>query len=402
MRITTRAVFQMTHDGFKELERKSYDYTGPVAHAGGGDSGGDSQQTSKPWKKLQPYVLDSAKALGNAAGQPNEYYGGDTVQGFTPWQTQGQEGMAGYAGSEQLNNMIGNQQGAVNFGMTGGTVDPNQNSALGMSGNMYNQFSNYGNDPALQNAGNLVNQSNSMVNDPYSDPTIAPWINAAINPITENYQENVLPGIRDQAEMYGGAGNRTGLAEGVAARGYMDTVGDVSAGMYNQAFGRGLNQQQQSGQQLTNAYGQAAGNQMGAAGQYGQNYGQGMTAATQMTSMAPQAMNAGMAPWQMMQNVGGQQQAMGQMEMDANRTAYDYNRDADFNRQQAYYSTMAGTPWGTSTSSGGDPGGTSVVSGAAGGAMSGAALGAMTGTPFGVGAGALGGAAIGGAMSIWG
>lgn len=402
MRITTRAVYQMTPDGMDELERASYQWDGPVALAGGGDSGGSTKTETKPWKELQPYVKDSAKALSTAAQQPNQYYGGDTVADFTPWQQQGQQGAYDWATGDQTNQTINNQMGAVNYGMTGGAIDPTRNSALGMSGGMYDQFSNYGNDPALQNSMGIAGQANQAVSDPYSDPTIAPWLQAAMRPITQNYQENVLPGIADQAEMYGGAGSRTGLAEGVASRGYMDALGSTAASMYNNAYNTNINRQMQAGQLVGNTYGQAGQLQQGAAGQYGQNYGQGLSATTQMTSLAPGAIASSATPWQTVSGVGGQQQAQNQAEIGGQVAAYDYNRDADFNRQQQYYSTLAGTPWGTSQSSGGDAGGTGFLTGAAGGAATGAGLGAMSGTPFGVAAGAMGGAVVGGALSIWG
>ena len=390
----------MTPSGFDELELESYEYDGPIAHAGGGDSG-SSDQTSKPWKKIQPQVLEAAGNLSTAANQPNEYYGGETVAGFTPWQTQGMQGMADYAMSPEMGGMIGNQQNAVNFGMSGGFVNPNTNSALGMSGDMYGQFSNYGNDPALQNSMGIAGQANQAVADPYSDPTIAPWIAAATRPITQNYQENVLPGIRDQAEMYGGAGSRTGLAEGVAARGYMDAVGATSANVYNQAYGTNVNRQMQAGGQLASAYGQTTGNQMMSAGMYGQNYGQGMTAGNQMVSMAPGAMSAGMMPWQTLQGVGGQEQALNQANLTSDQMAYDYNRDADFNRSTQYFSTMMGTPWGETEASGGSSG-PSAIEGAAGGAMIGGALaGAQAGGVTGPWGAAIG-AGVGAAYSIWG
>jgi hypothetical protein len=400
MRITTRVVYQMTPDGMDELERASYQWDGPVALAGGGDSG-SSDTVSKPWKKLQPYVLDSAAALQSAAQAPNQYYGGDTVADFTPWQQQGQQGAYDWATGGQTNQTINNQLGAVNAGMTGAGIDPNRNSALGMTGGMYDQFSNYGNDPALQNSMGIAGQANQAVADPYSDPTLAPWIAAAQRPVTQNYQENVLPGIADQAEMYGGAGSRTGLREGQADRAYMDTMGDISSGMYNNAYNTNINRQMQAGQLVGNTYGQAGQLQQGAAGQYGQNYGQGLSATTQMTSLAPGAVASSATPWQTISGVGGQQQAQNQAEIGGQVAAYDYNRDADWNRQQQYYATLAGTPWGSGSSSDGGTG-PSAIEGAAGGAMMGGALaGAQAGGVTGPWGAAIG-AGVGAAYSIWG
>ena len=176
-------------------------------------------------------------------------------------------GMENYAQGDQLNQAIGSQFGALDFGL-------------------------------------------NAVQDPYSNQALQSHIAAAQRPITQAYEEQVLPGIRDQAEMYGGAGSRTGLAEGVASRGYMDAMGDVSSGMMSNAYGQGLDQQ------------------------------------ARMTALAPQAMQSGMMPWQIQGDVGAQYQGMEQQGINEEMARYGYDQNAEYDRYSQYLSTLQGTPWG--------------------------------------------------------
>ena len=138
---------------------------------------------------------------GQASGQPQ----GQSIQGSQAGQSQqiGGAGRSGaYGGSPQrggLQGIIGGTQNALNF-----ALDPN--NAL--------------NNPYLQTA-----------------------MQSAIRPLTQNYQENVLSGITDQAAQAGQLGSsRQGIAEGIAARGYMNQVGDITGRMasqnYTDALGR--------------------------------------------------------------------------------------------------------------------------------------------------------------------
>ena len=89
-----------------------------------------------------------------------------------------------------------------------------------------NQAGDFGNNPAYQAA-----------------------LQSAIRPVTQQYQEQVIPGIRQGAQAAGQmGGSRQGIAEGIAARGYQDTVGDISSNMGNAAYAQGLQALQASGQ----------------------------------------------------------------------------------------------------------------------------------------------------------
>jgi len=112
-------------------------------------------------------------------------------------QLQSQAMRTQYAGGQPLQNIMQGTQGALNF-----ALDPN----------------NAGNNPYLQKA-----------------------MQSAIRPLTQNYQENVLSGITDQAVQAGQVGSsRQGIAEGIAARGYMDQVGDITNKMAYSDYNAGM------------------------------------------------------------------------------------------------------------------------------------------------------------------
>lgn len=76
---------------------------------------------------------------------------------------------------------------------------------------------------------------------PESNPYLQQAINAAVRPITQNYENIVLGNIRDQAQLAGQYGyNRQAIEEGKAAEGYLRSVGDTAAGIANRGYETGL------------------------------------------------------------------------------------------------------------------------------------------------------------------
>jgi len=100
-----------------------------------------------------------------------------------------------------------------------------------------------------QNALNFALDPNNAMNNPYLQTAMG----SAIRPLTQNYQENVLSGITDQAAGAGQMGSsRQGIAEGIAARGYMDQVGDITGRMASQNYSDAM-------QRMQSAIGQSQG-----------------------------------------------------------------------------------------------------------------------------------------------
>lgn len=150
-------------------------------------------------------------------------------------------------------------------------------------GDPINQTQQRGYDMALgfanNGARNIFGQSMGAFNtglnaaDVNNNPYLDSAMNAAIRPLTQQYTEQVLPGIRNSSIGAGSLGSsRQGIAEGIASRGYMDAVGGVTANMGNSAYNQGLNTM------------------------------------TQTLGYAPSMMNLGMTPSGIYQDVGTQMQ----------------------------------------------------------------------------------------------
>ena len=122
----------------------------------------------------------------------------------------------------------------------------NVNQMAGQTGAL-----SYADSPALQNLIQSTQGGFQSAMNPQQNPMLQQAMQSAIRPITQNYQENVLGGITDQAVQAGQTGgSRQGVAEGIAGRGYLDTIGDVATNMAYQDFTGGqdrmLNAMQQA------------------------------------------------------------------------------------------------------------------------------------------------------------
>lgn len=123
--------------------------------------------------------------------------------------------------------LLGSQP-AMNLGMTSGLEGMGQ----------------YAQGPALQNLIQSTQGGFNRMMNPQQNPYLQQAMSSAIRPITQNYQENVLGGITDQAVQAGQTGgSRQGIAEGIAGRSYLDTIGDVTTNMAMQDYTQGQQNQ---------------------------------------------------------------------------------------------------------------------------------------------------------------
>jgi hypothetical protein len=196
-----------------------------------------------------------------------------------------------------------------------------------------------------------------------------------------------LPGIESGASLAGQyGGTRQGVAEGVA-------MGDATKAL-SRAVGEGMTGLSDYGSNAARALsGGLANMQMGA-------WGQGLDAQQNAMRMAPQIAQLGMLPGQIYQGVGGTLDSYRQQQIDAEKSRWDYEQNAQINQikdaeQRAIQnyqlsmqgmqnnwmplnnlnSLLAGVPWNstqTGQTQGPQP---SWMSGALGGAQMGYALG---------------------------
>lgn len=202
---------------------------------------------------------------------------------------------------------------SINRGLFGGStsssnsssfINPDQSRQLsnlyGYAGNLFGQFQSnpqsliagftqpqiQGQQAAIDAAAGplsgLVGQGNQAIGqalnaDPSQSPYFASALQASFNPFIRNFMTNVLPGIRSQAVGVGRVGSgREGIAQGLASQGLLQQLGDITAQMGNNAYNTGL-------QSRINALG-----------------------------LLPQIGQFNLAPSQVQQTIGGQQQALNQ------------------------------------------------------------------------------------------
>ena len=168
---------------------------------GGGGGGQTSttttvQELSPEQRRLINLVIPTAEQF---AAQPPELFPGSAIQPFDPLQVQAQENVLALAGSGgQLPSLTG-QAGLASQFLLGPVLFPESN------------------------------------------PALAAATEAAIRPLTEQFQNVVLPGIRGEAITAGGfGGSRQGIAEGLAAQGLTRQTGDVTASIQANAFQQSL------------------------------------------------------------------------------------------------------------------------------------------------------------------
>lgn len=166
--------------------------------------------------------------------------------------------------------------------------------------------------PAIQQASNMNNAVQFGLWDvlfPQTNPALQSSIDAAIRPITESYTDTggVMSQIRDGAVGAGQFGSsRQGVAEGIAAGRYADAIGDTASRMANE------------------------------------NYQKGLDTFSRTLAFAPQALQAGLMPSNILSGIGAQNEMQAQQINDylANARMWDYN--APWTPLQNYASIVFG------------------------------------------------------------
>lgn len=254
---------------------------------------------------------------------------------------------------------------ATNFAQSGGVQLPDFSTIPGFN-SIQQQGQQLGIDAALGDLSNLassgIGASSFLLDpanlDPASNPFLQGTIDAAIRPLTQQFTESVLPGIRGEAITAGQlGGSRQGVAEGIASRGFTDAIGDVTSGIA------------------------------------GQNFQQAQNRMLQALGLLPQTQSAVLAPSATLESIGGTQ-----FGLEAAQLQEQYQRElqeqlAPYLAAKDVIGLATGLGAGTSTTtSGGSPG---LIGGGLGGAATGASIGSIIpgiGTGIGAGVGGIFGA----------
>lgn len=173
-----------------------------------------------------------------------------------------------------------------------------------------------------------------------------------------NLSENLLPMIDSGAVAAGQmGGSRQGIAQGLAMRGTQEALANANA------------------QTMMDAYGKGLGAQQGALG------------------MAPSIMGMGMAPMDIMGQVGQYNQGIDQTALDADMARWNYNQNLPWENLGRYSNIVSQAPWGSSSTQEG--GTSSPVAGAIGGGLLGySATPAITSMLGSAGMGSIAGATV--------
>ncbi len=302
---------------------------------GGGTSTTTTTQELSPEQRklIEPVIPIAQDYLKN----PPKQYQGSSIAGFDPLQQQAQQMTINAANSmipvtsqipQQLQNLT---QGAI--GTAGASM------AQGAQGNQ--QLQGMLNGPGM----NFL--TSGAVLDPNSNQYLQRAIEGATQPIVQNFQNTVLPGITQEAVASGGfGGTRQGIAEGLAAQGMQQQIGNVASTMMNQNYQNGLNVMQGSlGQQIT---GQLGGQQ--AQQQAIQGAQSGINTASGLLQNTGNILKQTNVPAEAIAAVGGQNQAMSQAQLSEQVQKYINEQLIPFATAQDVAAMAFGMPGGSTKS----------------------------------------------------
>ena len=250
---------------------------------GGGGGGTTTVQKADPWSGVQPYLIGGSTETGIYPEAQRLYSSQNWTPGMQSLTDQQGQNIVGRAGQVQQAYNVGNYA-------LGGGFDPNVQRVGNVStyisanptavGNIagVNPVGNIagvnsvGNIAGVNSVGNIagpqsINAERVAAQNIYAqmvDPTQAfgsmgganptssiqqmltgrantstldPVVNSALTRMSQNFNEQVMPGLRNEAVAAGQYGSsRQGIAEGLATRGLAQSMGDMSANMYNNAY----------------------------------------------------------------------------------------------------------------------------------------------------------------------
>lgn len=227
-------------------------------------------QKADPWSGVQPYLLKGYNNLNALYDQPGPFaYPGQTTAGPDPLRQQAQQFDINYA--------------------TGGAVNDVNKIGAGYE--------------TMLNAPNVNN-----------NPYLAQAVQGAINPMIDNFNESILPGIRTNAMQTGQyGGSRQGVAEGIAAGKLSRNIGDISSQMYSGA------------------------------------YNSGMDTLSKAVALGPQALQVGQFPSQILQGVAGQRELAQQNQINDQKRLFDYYQNLPNKKLSDYLAQLNGAGFGSST-----------------------------------------------------
>lgn len=200
-------------------------------------------------------------------------------------------------------------------------------------------------------------QSGALL-DPRTNPVLKAQISGAIRPVTENLQNNILPGIK--SDFTGGnafGSSRQGIAEGLAIKGANDTAGDIAANLqannFNQGLGALLSSTNNASDNANTAVGTGLGALSSGVGQgisaLGTATNAGNTASLQAMMQNPQLLQGLLMPSTIHAGVGAQNRGAEQARLQDKSTRMTNEQLLPFMQAQDVASLAFGMPGGSAT-----------------------------------------------------
>ena len=327
---------------------------------GGGQTSTQTVQKADPWSGQQPFLTTGyEQAQARLNSEMPQYYPGSTVTPFNQNELAAQQMALNYAGGDRPQAMQASAESALTgemlanpynnpvFGTTR-ALAPMGVGSLGLAQGMTNTATGtpYGQDPILQQM-----LSGSAMQNPF----IAPALATATNEAVQNFQNQVMPGIRtSQIQYQPGGSSRGDLVTGMASTGLAEQLANNATRAYMDAQNQAL-QQQQFGLGLSEQ-GRAA-----RAGEALQQYGGAITPALQGEQLItdrlgqgigayPETMQAPFGIPQQVAGVGLGQREMEQQMMDEQINRYNFAQNVDAQKLSNYMNLIQGNVGSTTTS----------------------------------------------------
>lgn len=331
---------------------------------GGGSGGGGSQSTqtiqkADPWSGQQPYLTSGYEAAKSRLGseQP-QFYPGSTISPFNQNELAAQQAMLDYSSGSRPQAM---QMGAESA-LTGEMLaNPYTNPvfaatrglpALGLAGLPAAQgFTGtatgtpYGDNPVMQQM-----LSGSAMDNPF----IAPALAASTQEAVQNFQQQVMPGIRSsQIQYQPGGSSRGDIVTGMAGSGLAQQLANNATKAYMDAQNQAIGQQQFG-------LGLAEQGRAARAGEALQQFGGAMAPALQGEQAISQRLGGGMGAYpgvmeaplgmpQQIADVGMAQRQMSQQQLDESQDRYNFEQNVEAQKLANYMNLIQGNVFGGQT-----------------------------------------------------
>lgn len=190
-------------------------------------------QSTEPWAELQPYLLQAYGAAADLAGLGSPSQPSQTPGAFDYYGAR--YGVAPYSRPDFF--APSNSLPSSGDGGGGSNLSPVLEALL--RGSTYARGA--GQDVANLAQGTWSTLAGGDLLDPEANPFLSKFVDASLRPIEERFYEQTLPGLETAAQQRGAYSNeRNDLLELTANRDFLNTVGDVSSGIYNNAYNQGL------------------------------------------------------------------------------------------------------------------------------------------------------------------